>query len=48
MFAKSMSEVRRLKFQLKEKSIEELEAIKKKRPQLKELIDEIISERKSS
>lgn len=47
MFGRSMSEVRRVKFQLKNKSIEELKKIKKYRPELKKLIDEIINERKS-
>jgi hypothetical protein len=42
-----MSESRRLKFQLKEKSEEELKVIQKKRPALKKLIDEILKERKS-
>lgn len=46
MFA-SMSESRRVKFQLKEKSDEDLKKIKEKKPRLKEIIDEILKERKS-
>jgi len=44
MFA-SISESRRLISQLKEKSGDDLLKLKKKRPEWKELIDEILKER---
>lgn len=45
MFA-SMSEHRRVKFQLQNRRTSELETIKKRKPQLAEVIDEILEERK--
>lgn len=47
MMVKSMSERRRLVFQLKQKETQELKKIKEKRPELTEIIDEIINERES-
>ena len=46
MFA-SMGQERRIKFQLQDKSDDDLLKLKKKKPQLKEVIDEILKERSS-
>ena len=42
---KSMAEGRRIRFLLEGKNISQLEQMKRKRPELKDIIDEIIKER---
>lgn len=42
----SMSQMRRIKFQLQEKIDEDLKELRERKPHLKEVIDEILEERK--
>ncbi len=43
----SMSQVRRIKFQLQEKTNDELKKIQERKPYLKGVIDKILEERKT-
>ncbi len=43
----SMSQIRRIKFQLQEKTDDDLKKIRETKPYLKEVIDKILEERKT-